>query len=76
MMLQPSEASLEQSIFTKTCAQIVHTSSNGGSLQKMKHLLAMGALTAYPNHNKCYQIYTDGSDCQLGSMALGAGTNA
>ena len=37
---------------------------NGTRLQKMKHLLALGAIlhTAYPNHNKPYQIYTDASD--------------
>ena len=45
-------------------------SRNGGSFQKMKDLLALGALTAYPNHNKHYQIYTDASDYQLGSCIV------
>ena len=36
----------------------------------MKHLLALGALTAYPNHNKRYQIYTDANDYQLGSYIV------
>ena len=42
----------------------------GRSLQKIKHLLALGALAAYPNHNKHYQIYTDASDYQLGSCIM------
>ena len=37
---------------------------------KMKYLLALGLLTAYPNHNKRYQIYTDASDYQLGSYIV------
>ena len=45
-------------------------SRNGGSFQKSKHLLALGALTAYPNHNKPYQIYTDASDYQLWSCII------
>ena len=36
----------------------------------MKHLPALGALTAYPNHNKRYQIYTDASGYQLGSCIV------
>ena len=40
------------------------------AFKKLKNLLALGALTAYPKHNKCYQIYTDASDYQLGSCIV------
>ena len=46
------------------------TSEMEEAFNKMKHLLALGALRAYPNHNKRYQIYTDASDYQLGSCIV------
>ena len=40
------------------------------AFKKIKHSLASGALTAYPNHDKRYQIYTYASDYQLGSCIM------
>jgi hypothetical protein len=34
---------------------------------KMSLLMAVNALTAYPDHNKWFDIYTDTSDFQLGA---------
>ena len=40
---------------------------------KMKSLLAMDAMTAYPDHNKKFVIYTDTLDYQLGAMIMQEG---
>ncbi len=36
-------------------------------------LMAAGALAAYPNHNKRFNIYTDASDFHLGACIIHEG---
>jgi len=43
------------------------------SFRKMKAILSMDALSAYPDHNKRYDIYTDASDYQMGAVLMQEG---
>ena len=40
------------------------------SFKKMKAILCMDAMSAYPDHNKPFHIYTDASDYQMGSVIM------
>jgi RNase H-like domain found in reverse transcriptase len=40
------------------------------AFEQMKKLLAADAMLAYPDHNRSFDIYTDASDFQLGSVIM------
>jgi hypothetical protein len=43
------------------------------AFDKLRLLVAAGALAAYPDHNKCFDVYTDASDFQLGACIIQVG---
>jgi hypothetical protein len=43
------------------------------ALDKMRMLMAVNALAAYPDHNKRFNVYTDASDFQLGACIIQEG---
>ena len=43
------------------------------AFNKTKALIAVDTMSAYPDHNKKYDIYTDASDYQLGKVRMQEG---
>ena len=43
------------------------------AFDKMRMLMAADALTAYADHNKRFDIYTDSSDYQMGACIMQEG---
>ncbi len=43
------------------------------AFDKMRLLMAVNALAAYPDHNKWFGVYTDASDFQLGACIIQEG---
>ena len=62
--LHPNTQTIDRSL--KTRAPIPWTDGMQQAFDKMHALMAVNALTAYPDHNKQVDIYTDASDFQLG----------
>jgi len=46
------------------------TSALHNAFDKMRYLMAADAISAYPDHNKRFDIYTDASDFQLGACSM------
>ena len=49
------------------------TSEMQDAFEKTKALIAVDTMSAYPDHNKKYDIYTDASDYQLGAVLMQEG---
>ncbi|KAL7526666.1 hypothetical protein ACHAXR_001590 [Thalassiosira sp. AJA248-18] len=54
----------------KKKAKLNWTSKMQSAFDKMRYLMAADALSAYPNHNKRFDIFTDASDFQLGACIM------
>lgn len=54
----------------KKGTKIPWTKAMQTAFDKMRFLMAADALTAYPNHNKRFDVYTDASDFQLGAAIV------
>jgi hypothetical protein len=57
----------------KKKASIKWTDEMQPAFDNMHLLMAADALTAYPNHNKRFDVYTDASDFQLGACIIQEG---
>jgi hypothetical protein len=57
----------------KKKAPIKWTGEMQKAFDKMRLHMAADALTAYPNHNKRFDVYTDTSDFQLGACVIHEG---
>jgi hypothetical protein len=57
----------------KKKAPIEWTDEMQKAFDKMHLLMSANALAAYPDHNKCYGIYTDAPDFQLGACNIQEG---
>jgi hypothetical protein len=54
-------------------AQIKWTDEMQKAFDKMRLLMAIDALAAYPDHNKWFDVYTDASDFRLGTCIIQEG---
>ena len=43
------------------------------AFDKTKALIATDTMSTYPNYNKCFHIYTDASNYQLGAVIMQQG---
>jgi hypothetical protein len=57
----------------KKGVKLVWTDEMQMAFDKLRLLIAADALAVYPDHNKCFDIYTDSSNYQLGACSVQEG---